>query len=82
MPKIAAKVSITFGDGVAVIRREGVTTAIVAKVLGRELQGGRDVVYLDRLIHDDEQDWQEWTASGAISTILARLQPAGASQGA
>jgi hypothetical protein len=51
-------------------------------VLGRELQGGRDVVYLDRLIHDDEQDWQEWTASGAISTILARLQPAGASQGA
>jgi len=38
MPKIATKVSIAFGDGVAVIRREGTTTAIVAKVLGRELQ--------------------------------------------
>jgi hypothetical protein len=69
------KLSVTVGDGVAVIRRELSSAVIVAGVLGRDSSAGFDTLYLDRLVHDDFQDWGEWTAFGAISTILSRPIP-------
>ena len=69
--------SVSFGDGVAVIRRELSSAVIVAGVLGREPSNGFDTVYLDRLVHDEGQTWGEWTAQGAISTILSRELPKG-----
>ncbi len=66
---------VSFGDGFAVIRREGHSAPIVAKVLGCESEGRAETVYLDRLVHEDGNDWGEWGAHGAISTILSRMLP-------
>ena len=78
MERTSPSINVTFGDGVAVIRRERSTSPIVAHVLGRETHGRVETVYLYRLVHDEEQNWHEWSASGAISTILSRVLPEGA----
>jgi hypothetical protein len=68
--------TVTLGDGSAVIRRNDSSAAVVvADVLGREIHGDRETVYLDRLVHDDRQNWGDWIASGAVSTILTRRAP-------
>jgi len=64
--------SVTLGEGVAVVRRQGRTDPIVAGVLGIERTEGVETVYLDRVVHGAGQDWQEWDAAGAVSTILSR----------
>lgn len=70
--------SITFGDGLALIRREGHSEPIVANVLGRESDGQGETVYLDRLVHEPGHDWGTWAARGAVSTILNRVLPVAA----
>lgn len=74
--KDGTKMEVSFGDGFAVIRREGHSAPIVARVLGREREGRGETVYLDRLVHDESNNWGEWGAHGAISTILTRTLPA------
>ena len=69
---------VSFGDGFAVIRRQGHSAPIVATVLGRERAGRGETVYLDRLVHEEGHDWGEWGTHGAISTILTRQLPDGA----
>lgn len=75
MRKNKTKIDVTFGEGVALIRRQGHTAPIVASVLGREQNGIREIVHLDRLVHEDSYDWGEWNAFGAVSTILERSLP-------
>jgi len=70
--------TVTIGDGVATISRRGRTEAIVARILGteRDPQSGTETVWLDRLVHYlKETQMQEWTCSGAITTILQRPLP-------
>ena len=64
--------SAVLGDGVVTIWRAGSTNAILANVLGIEKVDGYQKVYLDRLVHNDAQIWEEWSASGCVSTILHR----------
>ena len=68
----SVRVSFCIGEGVAVIRREGSTTPIVANILGREVGDQNETIYMDRLVHSAFEDWQDWTVDGAISTILTR----------
>ena len=72
MPTGLAIMRATLGDGVVTVKADGRSAPDVAHVLGREVEGGVERVYLDRLLHRAGQDWGEWTATGAISTILAR----------
>lgn len=62
----------TIGDGVVSVKADGRSAPAIANILGREVVGGEERVYLDRLLHRPGQDWGEWKASGAISTILSR----------
>jgi len=67
--------NVAFGEGVAVVRRAGSTSVIVCNVLGREISSaGAENVYLDRLVHGSRgsEDWGDFDASGAVSTILTR----------
>ena len=76
MPASTANVSIVFADGFASVRQSHSTIPIAARILGREVGGdGVERVWLDRLVHaveDDDQVWDGWTLSGAVSTVLAR----------
>jgi len=68
-------VTVTLGDGLAVIRRKGITVCVVAEVLGceRDAEGAPTVIYLDRLVHRiGETSFGDWDVSGAISTVLRR----------
>lgn len=79
MAKKIIRMSFGVGEGVAVVRREGSSVPIVANILGVEVKDGIETVYLDRLVHNGFQDWQDWIAAGAVSTILSRESPIGAS---
>lgn len=71
----AEEVSVTLGDGVAVIRRKGTSACIVAGILGIDSgpAGEAGTVYLDRLVHRvGETEFQGWDVSGAVSTILRK----------
>ena len=72
MPTGLTFMRVILGDGVVTVKADGRSAPDVAQVLGREVQCGVETVYLDRLLHRPGQDWGEWTATGAISTILAR----------
>ncbi len=65
-------VDVAFGDGTAVVRRGLSSSVAVANVLGRERDAaGREVVYLDRVVHfPGEKNFAGWAVSGAVSTIL------------
>lgn len=64
------------GDHDAVIRRQGQSVPVTAKVLGleRDARGVIVTVWLDRLVHrPGETEFVEWKVGGAVSTILTRL---------
>lgn len=70
-----ASVEVTIGDGVATFRRRGISEVIVANVLSVDLNPRGEVcrVWLDRLVHNrGESEFNGWSVSGAISTILER----------
>jgi hypothetical protein len=70
--------TVTLGDGVAVIRRRGVTDPIVAKVLGTEHDedGNPRRVWLDRLVHRPEQvNLGLWSVEGAYVSMLTLSSP-------
>ena len=73
--KSVDRMSVSFGGTSAVIRRDGSSSVILAEVLGKEVTDGVERVYLDRLVHGRFEDWKEFSASGAISTILTRPAP-------
>jgi len=60
------------GDAVAIKRRRS-SGVITTRILGRETANGREVIYLDSLIHQGtEETLGEWEATGAVSSILTR----------
>lgn len=73
--KSVHRMSVTFGGTAAVIRRDGSSSVVLAEVLGKEETEGVERIYLDRLVHDRFEDWKEFSASGAVSTILTRTVP-------
>ncbi|MCE2722040.1 MAG: hypothetical protein LW865_01960 [Betaproteobacteria bacterium] len=47
----------------------------VANILGTEVaEGGSKRIYLDRRVHDLSMVFDQWEASGAISTILTETK--------
>ncbi len=62
--------SVTFGEGVATVRRHGSSSLITANVIGREILGGKTRVFLDRLIHRSGDLAAGWGLEGCVSTIL------------
>ncbi|SEK10359.1 hypothetical protein [Paraburkholderia diazotrophica] len=68
-----AKVSVLVGEGVVTVKREGSNRALQANVLGTVEADGVEVLCLDRLVHaSHEQQFGEWTLSGAVTTLLSR----------
>lgn len=66
-------VHITETDAVLTNARR--SSSRVGTVLGREVRGDQEVIYVDRLIHQPGEDLADgWSARGAISTILSRLK--------
>lgn len=71
--------SLSIGDEFVVMTRKGQSRKIVARILGREKDPatGIDMVWLDRRIHRPYESTmtdgvRNWSAAGAISTILAQ----------
>jgi hypothetical protein len=68
-----AKVSVLVGEGVVTVKREGTNRALQANILGTVEADGVEVLCLDRLVHaSHEQQFGEWTLSGAVTTLLSR----------
>ncbi len=68
-----AKVSVLVGEGVVTVKREGSNRALQANILGTVEADGVEVLCLDRLVHaSHEQQFGEWTLSGAVTTMLSR----------
>lgn len=72
MKKSSDRHEICVGDAFVTVRHRGCGAVTVAGVLGRErLPEGGLRIYLDRLIHQIEEDFiGDWRCSGAVSTIL------------
>ena len=68
-----AKVSVLVGEGVVTVKREGSNRALQANILGTVEADGVEALCLDRLVHaSHEQQFGEWTLSGAVTTLLSR----------
>jgi hypothetical protein len=68
-----SKVSVLVGEGVVTVKREGSNRALQANILGTVEADGVEVLCLDRLLHaSHEQQFGEWTLSGAVTTLLSR----------
>lgn len=66
-------VTVSIGDGVVTIKRDGSSTATVAGVLGKVMKDGAEVICLDRLVHQPyETEFVGWMVSGAVTTLLSR----------
>ena len=75
MAKSSDNAEIVFGDGVAVIKRRGISHSTVANVLGAESDTKSRIsrVWLDRVVHNtNDATLDGWHVSGAISTVLTR----------
>ncbi|KUY85963.1 hypothetical protein WS48_17935 [Burkholderia sp. RF7-non_BP1] len=71
--KAERSVSVSIGDGVVTIKRDGSSTATVAGVLGKVTKGDAEVICLDRLVHQPyETEFVGWKVSGAVTTLLSR----------
>lgn len=72
---VEKRVTVTLGDGVAVMRREGVRSSVVANVLGTVNDGAGLVktIWLDRIVHQPSDSFVGWQATGAVVTELHRV---------
>jgi len=59
-------------DSDAIARASTRSDARVAKVLGREVREGIETIWLDRLLHEPNEEFEGWVVGGAISTVLRR----------
>jgi len=64
--------TIKIGEGLATVKSGYSSRPDVVKILGKEEEGGFEYIYLDSLIHRQDDEFDGWTAYGAISTILKR----------
>jgi hypothetical protein len=63
---------VTITGNVATVRTRGSSHIDTARVLGTIERAGEVRVYLDALLHRDGDDWGEWEAAGAVTTVLSR----------
>ncbi|CAG4913867.1 hypothetical protein [Paraburkholderia gardini] len=76
-----SNVTVTVGEGVVTVKREGTRKAVVARVLGQVERDGIELLCLDRLVHDShESSFVGWQVSGAVTTILSRPVTRGTQQ--
>lgn len=64
--------AVKVGDDSVSLKRDGRSTLVLAKILGRrkDPHNGTETLWLDRLVHTNGETFVGWQASGAISTIL------------
>ena len=66
-------VTVSVGESVVAIKREGTRRVVVANVLGRVERDGVELLCLDRLVHEPyEKAFVGWNVSGAVTTMLSR----------
>ncbi len=78
MPREKQEVTVSLGDGAAVVRRTGRSQPVVANILGQETDARGEIVrvWLDRLVHGPmESNFVGWTVGGAVVTELTRVLP-------
>lgn len=67
---------VTVGTDAVTVRTRGSRHVRTANILGREAdRDGFEYIWLDRRVLDADEKLdpeQEWTASGAVSTVLSR----------
>jgi hypothetical protein len=68
----AVPTRLAIGDDTVTIKRQGTTTAVVANILGRQIDVQSETLWLDRMCHRPDELFEGWQATGAISTILHR----------
>ena len=68
----AAEVTITLGDGVAVVKTRGRSSPVIAGILGTDGPAeAPSAIYLDRRIHrPGERQMGEYTVGGARTSVL------------
>jgi hypothetical protein len=72
-PENIERVTVTIGEGIAVLKRTGQGSPTIANILGidRDAEGNIETVYLDRMVHKPmETSFEGWTVSGAIATEM------------
>lgn len=68
---------LTIGEQDVALKRQGQSQVSTAKILGREMNGQQEVIYLDRLLHlPFAEAYGDWVAHGVISTILTKRMSA------
>jgi hypothetical protein len=66
--------SLSLAGEYALVRRRNRSDPQTARILGREVNGGVETIYLDALVHrPEESEISGWQTGGAISTILTRV---------
>lgn len=69
----ASMATLSVGESMVSVQREGASVTSVARILGKFERDGSLFVVLDRLIHEAyESTLGDWTATGAITTVLSR----------
>lgn len=82
MAQIEKLVTVTIGDGLVVVKREGQSAPVLANILGVDKNENGEIVtiWLDRLVHRlAERKFVGWNVSGAVSTVLKRAAVASSS---
>lgn len=71
--EIQRRVTVSIGEGVATIKRDGSSATAVASILGRIVRDELETICLDRLVHEPyEDEFVGWRVSGAVTTLLTR----------
>ena len=73
-----SRVTVTVGDGVVTLRRDGQSSPITANILGmdRDSEGNPVRIWLDRIVHRSKpSSYIGWSVSGAVASVLVRNNP-------
>jgi len=68
--------TVAIGDASVVIKSNVRSSIVTANILGvdRDESGEVETVYLDRRVHYKNTTFHGWAASGAVSTVLHKIQ--------
>jgi len=66
----ASATVVKVGDEMISLKRSGRSGVTTARILGRRTVEQGQVLWLDRIVHEDGEEFAGATATGAISTIL------------
>lgn len=68
---------VTVGESTVTMKKKGQSALVMANILGRTVDEAKNLetIWLDALVHSDNEEFAGWQANGAISTILRRTVP-------